>query len=91
MHVRKKLLILLTQLIQFIDQQIQLKKHQTVKKNLSIYISTKYLPIETMFVYLNHIDTYIYIYIYIHIYILYIYIVYILYIHTQIYTIYIDR
>ena len=30
---------------QFTDQQIQLKKQQTVEINLSIYVSTKYLPI----------------------------------------------
>ena len=44
-HVRKKLLNLLTQLIQFTDQQIWLKKQQTVEINISIYVSTKYLPI----------------------------------------------
>ena len=43
-HVRKKLFNLLTQLIQFTDQQIQLKKHQTFEINLSIYVNTKYLP-----------------------------------------------
>ena len=52
-HVRKKLLNLLTQLIQFTDQQIQLKKQQPVEINLSIYVSTKYLPIQTIFVYLD--------------------------------------
>ena len=44
MHVRKKFLNLLTQLRQFTDQQIQLKKQQTLEKTLSIYVSTKYLP-----------------------------------------------
>ena len=37
-HVRKKFLNLLTQLIQSTDQQTKLKKHQTVKKNF-LYIS----------------------------------------------------
>ena len=44
-HVRKKLCNLLAQLIQFTDQQIYLKKHQTVEKNLTMYVSTKYFPI----------------------------------------------
>ena len=42
-HIRKKLWNLLTQLIQFTDQKIKLKKQQTVEKNLTIYASTKYL------------------------------------------------
>ena len=40
-HVRKKLWNLLTQLIQFTEQQIWLKKKQTLGKNLFIYVSTK--------------------------------------------------
>ena len=43
--VRKKLLNLPTEIIQFTDQQISLKKQQTVDINLSIYVYTKYLPI----------------------------------------------
>ena len=42
---QKKMLNLLTQLLQFTDQQIQPEKHQTVEINLSIYVGTKYLPI----------------------------------------------
>ena len=44
-HVRKKMWNLLTPLIQFTDQQIQLKKPHTIEKNLSIYANTKYFPI----------------------------------------------
>ena len=44
-HVRKKMWNLLTPLMQFTDQQIQLKKQHTVEKNLPIYASTKYFPI----------------------------------------------
>ena len=44
-HVRKKLWNLLTQIIQFTDKQMWIKNPQNVEKNLSIYVSTKYLPI----------------------------------------------
>ena len=44
-HVRKKLWNLLTQIIQFTDKQMWIKKPQNVEKNLFIYASTKYLPI----------------------------------------------
>ena len=44
-HVRKKLWNLLTQIIQFTDKQMWIKKSQNVEKNLFIYASTKYLPI----------------------------------------------
>ena len=44
-HVKKKKLWnLLTQLIQFTDLQLKLKKQQTVEKNLSVSV-LKYLPI----------------------------------------------
>ena len=35
----------MTQLLQFTDQEMQLKKQQTVEKSLSVYVSTKSLPI----------------------------------------------
>ena len=35
----------LTELIQFTDQKLQLKKQQTVENSLFIYASTKYFPI----------------------------------------------
>ena len=44
-HVRKKMLNLLTQTIKFNDQQIWLKKQQTAEINLSVYVSTKYFTI----------------------------------------------
>ena len=44
-HVRKKLWNLLTQIIQFTDKQMWIKKPQNVEKNIFIYASTKYLPI----------------------------------------------
>ena len=58
-HVWKKLWNLLTQLIQFTDLQVKLKKQQTVEKNLSLSILNtsqykQYLYIlTTMFVYLE--------------------------------------
>ena len=47
------MLNLLIQLIQFTDQKIELKKQQTVETSLSIYVRTKYLSINKMFVYLD--------------------------------------
>ena len=44
-HVRKKLLNLPTLPTWFTDQQVWLKKQQTIEIDLSIYVSTKYLPI----------------------------------------------
>ena len=58
-HVWKNLWNLLTQLIQFTDLQVKLKKQQTVEKNLSLSILNtsqykQYLYIlTTMFVYLE--------------------------------------
>ena len=41
---KKKKRNLLTQLVQFTNQQIYLKKQQTVENYLSVYVSTKYFP-----------------------------------------------
>ena len=38
-HIRKKLLNLLTQVIQFTDQQILLKKQQSVAASIFLYMS----------------------------------------------------